>query len=209
MRSLAGIDMEWCKRPEVSEAPYALSKPNPKPLTFPRSASSPPTPLSTSSSTRSRRPSAAASAARGEAKSKTNCNNWGGGLQRADALLRYEKTDFQRAVAAKFAMLEGVGNWQKVDAARSIEDVHVRGGGGVMMMMLLLLMLLLLLLLLLMLVCNTLFMLTSWLSPKACAPTHTPPLTRSAYLQQLVGNHFSRSRLPPPLPPSPLHPQAK
>jgi thymidylate kinase len=39
---------------------------------------------------------------------------------------RYEKTDFQKAVAAKFATLEGIGNWQQVDAARSIEEVHVR-----------------------------------------------------------------------------------
>lgn len=38
---------------------------------------------------------------------------------------RYEKTDFQKEVAVKFATLEGLGNWRRVDAARSIEDVHV------------------------------------------------------------------------------------
>ncbi len=40
-------------------------------------------------------------------------------------LSRYEKTDFQKEVAVKFATLEGLGNWRRVDAARSIEDVHV------------------------------------------------------------------------------------
>ncbi len=54
----------------------------------------------------------------------------------SDAVLRYEKTDFQKAVAAKFASLEGLGNWKRVEADRSVEDVHViaahdGGGGGV------------------------------------------------------------------------------
>jgi hypothetical protein len=53
----------------------------------------------------------------------------------SDAVLRYEKTDFQKAVAAKFASLEGLGNWRRVEADRSVEDVHVTfandvGGGG-------------------------------------------------------------------------------